>query len=331
MKKLPEYKSEYQSTANNKEYYRGYMNISLVIPVLNEEAAIPLFYSTVRNHPVLSHYRVELVFCNDGSSDQTEAILDMLALSDPLVKPLHFTRNFGKEAALFAGLEHASGEAVIPIDVDLQDPVEVIPLMLEKWLQGADVVLAKRVDRSSDPVWKSLSAKLFYKIHNILSPNKIVENVGDFRLISRPMLNHVIQLSERNLFMKGILSWAGGKIEIIEYSRPSRVAGSGKFSGWKLWNLALEGITGFSTAPLRVWTYLGLLFSLSAFVYGIWIIIHTLIYGSDVAGYPSLLVSVLFMGGIQLISIGVLGEYIGRIYMETKNRPRYILKNRGKS
>lgn len=304
------------------------MNISLVIPVYNEEATIQIFYQAVRSHAGLRHHRVELVFCNDGSDDNTEALLDMLAVSDSLVKPLHFTRNFGKEAALFAGLEHASGDAVIPMDVDLQDPIDIIPLMLEKWQAGADIVLAKRADRREDSFWKNHSASIFYKVYNALSCHKIIENVGDFRLISRSILEEVLNMPERNLFMKGMLSWPGGRMDIIEYRRQARVDGSSKFNGWKLWNLALEGITSFSTVPLRVWTYLGVLIALVAFLYGIWIIGRTLIYGSDVAGYPSLLVSVLFMGGIQLISIGVLGEYIGRIYIETKNRPRYILKKK---
>ncbi len=260
------------------------MNISLVIPVYNEEATIQIFYQAVRSHAGLRQHRVELVFCNDGSDDNTEALLDMLAVSDSLVKPLHFTRNFGKEAALFAGLEHASGDAVIPMDVDLQDPIDIIPLMLEKWQAGADIVLAKRADRREDSFWKNHSASIFYKVYNALSCHKIIENVGDFRLISRSILEEVLNMPERNLFMKGMLSWPGGRMDIIEYRRQARVDGSSKFNGWKLWNLALEGITSFSTVPLRVWTYLGVLIALVAFLYGVWIIGRTLIYGSDVAG-----------------------------------------------
>ncbi|ASK27608.1 glycosyltransferase family 2 protein [Neisseria chenwenguii] len=304
------------------------MNISLVVPVFNEEDTIPLFYQAVRAFPKLQDYRVEIVFINDGSSDKTAELLDMLAAADPLVRPLHFTRNFGKEAALFAGLEHAGGDAVIPMDVDLQDPIEVIPLMVEKWQEGADMVLAKRTDRADDSCFKRWSASAFYKIHNKMSRLKIEENVGDFRLISREALQNIVSLPEHNLFMKGVLSWVGGNTAVVGYSRPQRVVGKSKFNGWKLWNLALEGITGFSTVPLRIWTYIGMLLAGSAFCYGAWIVIRTLLFGSDVKGYPSLLVSVLFLGGIQLIGIGILGEYIGRIYQETKKRPRYLLKNK---
>ncbi|MDK4689032.1 glycosyltransferase family 2 protein [Kingella negevensis] len=302
------------------------MKISLIIPVWNEAETIPIFYQTVREYTPLQDYEVELVFCNDGSRDETEQILNDLAAQDTLVNVLHFTRNFGKEAALFAGLEHATGDALIPIDVDLQDPIEVIPQMIEKWRAGADIVLAKRIDRSQDSPMKRLSATAFYKAHNYMSNTHIEENVGDFRLISREIADSIISLPERNLFMKGILSWASNNIAIVEYSRPARVAGETKFNGWKLWNLALEGITSFSTVPLRVWTYIGGILAGTSFLYGLFIIVRTLFFGNDVKGYPSLLVSILFLGGIQLISIGVLGEYIGRIYIETKQRPRYVLK-----
>jgi len=300
------------------------MKISLVVPVYNEEDAIPIFYKTVRN--VLKEYEVEIVFINDGSSDSTQNIINALSIADPLIKSITFTRNFGKEPALFAGLEHASGEAIIPIDVDLQDPIDVIPHLIEKWQQGADVVLAKRSDRSSDGHLKRKTAEWFYRLHNKISTPKIEENVGDFRLMARSTVENIKQLPERNLFMKGILSWAGGNVSVIEYTRAERVAGTSKFNGWKLWNLALEGITSFSTFPLRIWTYIGLTVAGLSFLYGGWMIIDKLVWGNSVRGYPSLLVSVLFLGGIQLIGIGVLGEYIGRIYLEVKKRPRYLIK-----
>ena len=302
------------------------MKISLVVPVFNEEATIPIFYKTVREFEGLKQYDVEIVFINDGSKDATESIINALAVSDPLVVPLSFTRNFGKEPALFAGLDHATGEAVIPIDVDLQDPVEVIPHLIEKWRDGADVVLAKRSDRSTDSRLKRKSAEWFYKLHNKISSPKIEENVGDFRLMSREAVENIKLLPERNLFMKGVLSWVGGNTEVVEYVRAERVAGDSKFNGWKLWNLALEGITSFSTFPLRMWTYIGLIVAGMAFLYGAWMIIDTLAFGNPVRGYPSLLVSILFLGGVQLIGIGVLGEYIGRIYTEVKQRPKYVLK-----
>lgn len=302
------------------------MKISLVVPVFNEEETIPIFYKTVREFDGLRNYEVEIVFINDGSYDSTESIINTLSLSDKGVKAINFTRNFGKEPALFAGLEHASGDAVIPIDVDLQDPIDVIPMLIEKWLSGADMVLAKRSDRSTDGHLKRKSAEMFYKLHNKISNPKIEENVGDFRLMSRDMVESIKLLPERNLFMKGILSWVGGKVEVVEYSRAERVAGASKFNGWKLWNLALEGITSFSTFPLRMWTYIGLSVSAFAFIYAAWMIVDKILWGNPVPGYPSLMTAILFLGGVQLIGIGVLGEYIGRIYLESKMRPRYIIK-----
>jgi len=303
------------------------MNISLVVPVFNEEDAIPIFYTHVRESKELSKYTIEIVFINDGSNDSSEAIISALSVSDPLVRVISFTRNFGKEAALFAGLENATGDAVIPIDVDLQDPISVIPQLIAAWQAGADMVLAKRTDRSSDSRLKRQSAAWFYKFHNKISSPKIEENVGDFRLMSRDVVENIKLLPERNLFMKGILSWVGGNVAIVEYARAERVAGTTKFNGWKLWNLALEGITSFSTLPLRIWTYIGLGVATVSFIYGFWMIFDTLIFGNPVRGYPSILVSILFLGGVQLIGIGVLGEYIGRIYLESKGRPRYITKN----
>ena len=304
------------------------MKISLVVPVFNEEDTIPIFYKTVREFEGLQQHEVEIVFINDGSKDATESIINALAIADPLVVPLSFTRNFGKEPALFAGLENTSGDVVIPIDVDLQDPIEVIPLLIEKWQAGADVVLAKRSDRSYDGRLKRKSAEWFYKLHNKISNPKIEENVGDFRLMSRAVVENIKLLPERNLFMKGILSWVGGHTNVVEYARAERIAGNTKFNGWKLWNLAVEGITSFSTLPLRMWTYIGLFVAGIAFLYGAWMIWDTLAFGNPVRGYPSLLVSMLFLGGIQLIGIGILGEYIGRIYMEVKKRPRYLLKDK---
>jgi glycosyltransferase involved in cell wall biosynthesis len=302
------------------------MKISLVVPVFNEEEAIPIFYKTVREFEELKEHEVEIIFINDGSKDATESIINALAVADPLVSPLSFTRNFGKEPALFAGLDHASGEAIIPIDVDLQDPIEVIPHLIDKWQAGADMVLAKRSDRSTDGRVKRKTAEWFYKLHNKISNPQIEENVGDFRLMSREVVENIKRMPERNLFMKGVLSWVGGSTDVVEYARAERVAGSTKFNGWKLWNLALEGITSFSTFPLRVWTYIGVGVSMIAFIYAAWMIVDKLIWGNPVPGYPSLMTAILFLGGVQLIGIGVLGEYIGRIYVEVKNRPKYLLK-----
>lgn len=305
------------------------MKISLVVPVFNEEEAIPLFYRAVRDFEGFKNNELEIIFIDDGSTDSTSSIMEEISHEDGLVKNVFFTRNFGKESALFAGLEEASGDVIIPIDVDLQDPIEVIPEMLEKWGYGADVVLAKRVDRSTDSHLKRKTAEWFYKLHNKISSPKIEENVGDFRLMSREIVDNIKLLKERNLFMKGVLSWVGGKTDIVEYTRAERIAGKTKFNGWKLWNLALEGITSFSTFPLRMWTYIGLFVAGVSFLYGSYTVIDTLIFGNTVSGYPSIIVSILFLGGVQLIGIGVLGEYIGRIYMETKARPKYLLKRKG--
>ncbi|MBF7143004.1 MULTISPECIES: glycosyltransferase family 2 protein [Pseudomonas] len=299
--------------------------ISLVVPVFNEEAAIPLFYEAVMHMAGEQCHTFEIVFINDGSTDGTQSAVEHLIAKDAAVLLINLSRNFGKESALLAGLEHSSGEAVIPIDVDLQDPVELIPRLIEQWQKGADIVLAKRIDRRSDSLLKRKTAAWFYRLNNAISQNPIEENVGDFRLLSRKTVEQLKAMPERNLFMKGLMHWVGGRCAIVEYSRPGRIAGSSKFNAWKLWNLALEGITSFSTLPLRVWTYVGAVIALSALLYAGWTVASTLIWGNAVAGYPSLMAALLFLGGAQLIGIGVLGEYVGRIYAEAKSRPRYLV------
>jgi glycosyltransferase involved in cell wall biosynthesis len=303
------------------------MKISLVVPVYNEEEAIPVFYKAVSSFEPFKTYEMEIVFVNDGSKDRTESLIYNLAEKDHRIVPLSFMRNFGKEAALMAGLTYATGDAVIPIDVDLQDPIEVIPKLVTEWQNGADVVLAKRVDRSSDSFLKRKTAEWFYRFNNRVSDLKIEENVGDFRLLDRSIVDEIKRLPERNLFMKGILSWVGGTVAIVPYKRAERVAGKTKFNGWKLWNLALEGITNFSTSLLHIWFYIGMFIASVALLYGAFMAISKLLFGNPVPGYPSLIVSILFIGGIQLIGMGLMGEYIGRIYIETKRRPRYVLKN----
>jgi glycosyltransferase involved in cell wall biosynthesis len=305
------------------------IKLSIIVPVFNEELSLPIFYEHLNHSEPLKKYELEIIFINDGSQDATYKILKKLAAQDSRIVILEFLRNFGKEAALFAGLVHSTGDIVIPIDVDLQDPIEVIPLLVDTWIKTkCDMVLAKRIDRSSDSFLKKFTAEKFYQIHNLISQTKITENVGDFRLINRYLVNQIISLPEKNLFMKGVLSWCGGKVEIVEYIRNERSAGMTKFSGWKLWNFAMDGITSFSTVPLRVWTYIGFIFAAISFMLGIFLFLQKLILGNPVQGYPSLIVSILFLGGIQLIGIGVLGEYIGRIYLEVKNRPRYIIKEK---
>ncbi len=303
------------------------MRVSLVVPVYNEEQALGVFYRSVRQEASLHEQTLEIVFINDGSSDRTAEHARAIALADSGVVLINFSRNFGKEAALFAGLEYATGDAVIPMDVDLQDPVEVIPHLLAEWQKGADVVLAKRSDRSSDGYLKRRSASLFYHLLNRISYTHIEENVGDFRLMDRKVVDVIKALPEQQLFMKGVLSWAGFNVAIVEYDRAPRAVGQSKFNAWKLWNLALDGVTSFSTLPLRLWSYIGGGISLLALVYAGYLVVDKVLFGNAVPGYPSLMTAILFLGGVQLIGIGILGEYVGRIYMEAKHRPRYVVKD----
>lgn len=303
------------------------MRLSLVVPVYNEQENISRFIYEIENYHELKKYEIEIVFVNDGSRDST--LKEILKLREVSVKiiAIDLVRNFGKEAALMAGLSNASGELIIPIDVDLQDPINVIPQLVERWKStNADTVLAKRVDRSNDSYFKKTSAKWFYKLHNKISNEKIEENVGDFRLITRDILDIILNMPEKNLFMKGLLSWPCGNVEIVEYKRGSRDLGQTKFNGLKLWSLALEGITSFSSLPLKIWTYVGFMISILAFFYGSLLIFNKIYFGISVNGYASLMVSILFLGGCQLIGIGILGEYVGRIFIETKSRPRFVVR-----
>jgi polyisoprenyl-phosphate glycosyltransferase len=302
------------------------MRVTLVVPVFNEEHAIGAFYRAIRQEPGLCEHLVDIVFINDGSSDRTEQVARAIALAENHVTLVNLSRNFGKEAALFAGLEYATGAAVVPMDVDLQDPVSVLPQLIEKWQAGADVVLAKRRNRASDGYFKRHSASLFYHLLNRISYTHIEENVGDFRLMDRKVVDVIKALPEQQLFMKGVLSWAGFNVAIVEYDRAPRRVGQSKFNAWKLWNLALDGITSFSTLPLRLWSYIGGCISVLALVYAGYLVVDKLLLGNDVPGYPSLMTAILFLGGVQLIGIGILGEYVGRIYMEAKHRPRYVVK-----
>ena len=301
--------------------------ISIVCPFYNEEHSVGAFFS--RLVPVLDRLEegYEVVCVNDGSRDGTlGALLAMRALR-PHVRVIDLSRNFGKEAALTAGIDAAWGDAVIPIDADLQDSPELITRFVHEWKRGYEVVLAKRADRRADSFAKRLTAFLFYKAHNSISEPVIPENVGDFRLMDRKVVDAIKQLPERRRFMKGIFAWVGFRSTTIEYVRDPRIAGASRFSAWKLWNLALEGITSFSTAPLRIWSYLGTVVASLAFVYAGFIVMRTVIYGIDVPGYASLLAVTLFLGGIQLIGLGVLGEYLGRVYSEAKQRPIYIVRD----
>ncbi len=303
------------------------LRVSIVAPFYNEGEAVQAFHeqlTTVLDSIVGVEF--EVVCVDDGSRDDTLLRLCRLVDADRRFRVIEFSRNFGKEAALTAGIDAAIGDAVIPIDADLQDPPELIPILIEEWQKGYDVVLARRTERDSDSFLKRNTARLFYRVHNRLSPTRIPDNVGDFRLMNRAAVDALKTLPERNRFMKGLFAWIGFKTTIVDYRRQPRTAGSSKFSGWKLWNFALEGFTSFSTAPLKLWTYLGGAGAIGTAIYAAYIVLRTLIRGIDIPGYASLLVVVLFLGSIQLIGIGVLGEYIGRIYTETKRRPRYLIR-----
>ena len=301
--------------------------VSLVVPFFNESDGVESFFHAIL--PILDgvpDIRFEVVCIDDGSRDDTLIKLIALVGRDARFQVVELSRNFGKEAALTAGIDSARGDAVIPIDADLQDPPELIPFLITEWQKGAEVVLARRADRSADSYIKRKTAALFYRFHNRMSHVKIPENVGDFRLIDRSVVDALKSLPERQRFMKGLFAWVGFRTVSVDYTRHARAMGKTKFSGWKLWNLALEGITSFSTAPLKIWTYVGMAGAALTFFYASFIVLRTLIRGVDVPGYASLLVAVLFFGSLQLVSVGVLGEYIGRIYLETKQRPSYLVR-----
>ena len=300
--------------------------ISIIAPCYNEEETIEPFLRRIEENLSQINEPYEIVFINDGSRDNTLNVLINAKQNFKNIRIINFSRNFGKEAALTAGLDKARGEAVIPIDVDLQDPPELIKELVARWREGYDVVLAKRADRTSDSFAKRVSADLFYKLNGKISNVDIPNNVGDFRLMSKRVVEALKQLPENQRFMKGLFAWVGFKTFVIEYVREKREAGQSSFNGWKLWNFALDGITSFSTLPLRIWLYIGALVSFLSFLYGSFIILKTLIFGVDLPGYASLAVIMLFLGGIQLIGIGILGEYIGRIYSESKRRPSYIIE-----
>ncbi len=301
--------------------------ISLVVPFYNEAESIAGFCAAIL--PCLEAIpgtEWEIVCVDDGSSDSTLLQLVALAARDRRFRVIEFSRNFGKEAALTAGIDAARGDAVIPIDADLQDPPELIAQMVTAWQAGAEVVLARRIDRATDGLLKRQTAAWFYRLHNRMSKTQIPENVGDFRLMDRIVVDALKQLPERQRFMKGLFAWVGFRTVTLDYTRASRAAGASKFSGFALWNFALEGFTSFSTLPLKIWTYLGAAGAISALVYAIFIIIRTVVSRAHVPGYASLFVAVLFFGSVQLMSIGLLGEYIGRIYLETKQRPAYLVR-----
>lgn len=308
------------------------VELTLVVPVKDEEAAVAAFVSRVvpllekLDDPAAEAF--EILFVDDGSTDSTLEELRALNAAEPRVRAVSLSRNFGKEAALSAGLDEARGNAVVPIDVDLQDPPEVIAEMVAKWREGFEVVYGVRDNRESDSLPKRLTADLYYRAHNRLSSDKIPEHAGDFRLLDRKVVDVIRVMPERNRFMKGLFAWAGFRQAAVSYHRTERQLGKTKFNYWKLWTLALDGITSASTVPLRVWSYLGGIVALGALLYAAVIVVRTILFGVEVPGYASMMVAILFLGGLQLLSLGVLGEYVGRILIETKGRPLYIVSER---
>lgn len=314
--------------------YASHIRLSLIVPVLNEAASIREFVEGVDGAMAQSWPapqiapQLEFVFVDDGSTDGTSAVISALRRGDARIKLITLSRNFGKEAALSAGLDSCSGDAAIPIDVDLQDPPSVIRPMVEKWLAGAKVVNAKRSDRSGDSYFKRKSSRLFYRTINLISDHAIADDVGDFRLLDRDAIEVLKQMTEQARFNKGLFSWIGFTTETVEYVRPDRKTGETKWRFFKLVNLALDGIVSSTTLPLRIWTIIGALISLGAAAYAAFLTIYTMMQGADVPGYASIMVTVLMLGGLNLLSLGLIGEYLGRVAVQVRGRPLYVVESR---
>ena len=303
------------------------MKIALLLAVYNEQEALPfLWEETQAVLHKLPQEQFEYIFVNDGSTDGTLGWLKQLAQGNPAVKVISLSRNFGKEAALTAGLaEAARADAVIILDADLQDPPSLIPAFLEKYREGYDIVYGQRQNRRQDSFLKRFTARCFYKFYNVIASRPMPENAGDCRLLNRRAIQAVLALPERERFMKGLFNWVGFRTAPVPFTRQPRRAGKTKWNYWQLWNFALEGLTASSTIPLRLWTYFGFAVSGFAFLYAVWVAVQKIVYGNPVSGYASLMVTILFFSGVQLISLGVLGEYLGRIFIEVKQRPLYFI------
>lgn len=301
--------------------------VSIIVPVFNEQEAVEVFLNSTQDILLKTGARFELIFVDDGSTDYTVERLLEYAADDKRIRIVRLSRNFGKEAALTAGIDLARGDAVIPMDVDLQDPPELIGEFLAKWKEGYDIVYAVRIIRNSDTVVKRTTAGWFYRLFNKVSQVKIPEHAGDYRLMDRKVVETLKRFPERNRFMKGLFAWVGFSSVSLPYERQMRVTGQTKWNYWKLWNFALDGVVSFSTAPLRLWSYLGAFIAVLAFLYGLFIVIKVLFLGVDVPGYASLMTVVLFLGGMQLLSLGIIGEYLGRLFTEVKGRPIYIVES----
>ena len=306
--------------------YSGDVELSVVVPVYNEEQNLDYLFERLTSVLNRLNMTYEIVCVNDGSKDNTIERLIEHHQQNPAIKVVNLSRNYGKEIALSAGLDYANGNAVIPIDADLQDPPELIGELVEKWREGYDVVYATRRSRQGESWVKRFTANVFYRTIDGLSQVPIPRNTGDFRLLDRRVVEALKRMPERNRFMKGLFAWVGFKQTSVIYDRPSRYKGETKWNYWKLWNFAIDGITSFSFLPLKVWSYVGLLVSIPSLFYAGFLLIRTLVFGRDLPGYASIMVAVLFLGGVQLVSLGVLGEYLGRVYEEVKGRPLYLVR-----
>jgi glycosyltransferase involved in cell wall biosynthesis len=303
------------------------IQISVVIPLYNEEENIDILFKRVISALESLKLTYEIICINDGSKDKTLDILIDYYLNNSDIKVINLSRNFGKDIALTAGIDYASGNAVIPIDADLQDPPELIGEMVLKWQEGYDIVYATRKTRQSETWFKRSTANAFYVILDKITKISIPRNTGDFRLLDRKAVEALKRLPERTRFMKGLFAWVGFKSTYILFERQPRYQGNTKWNYWKLWNFALDGITSFSLLPLKIWTYIGLIISLLSLFYASFLVIRTIFLGIDVPGYASLMVAILFLGGIQLITLGIIGEYLGRVYEEIKGRPLYLVRD----
>ncbi len=313
----------------NNEPRAGLRCLSIVVPCHNEGAGLDAFFARLEAAlAALPQYDYEVVCVDDGSRDDTLAVLCRHAARNPRIAVLELSRNFGKEAALTCGIDAARGDAVVPMDADLQHPPELLPELVRHWVAGSDVVLARRMSRQTDHALYRRGAGLFYALHNRMSDVALPRDVGDFRLMDRMVVDALKRLPERRRFMKGLFAWVGFRQVTVEFPVAERSAGASSFNVRRLWALALEGITSFSTVPLSVFAYCGFAVALLALLGGCWMVVKTLLFGVDVPGYASLLTAVLFLGGVQLMGIGVLGEYIGRIYSEAKQRPVYLVRRR---
>ena len=302
--------------------------ISIVVPLYNEQEVLPLFLQRTDSVVEKLNVSCEYIFVDDGSNDNSASWLKEQAKNRPEIKLLSLSRNFGKEAALTAGLEHTQAQAVVCMDVDLQDPPELIANFYQKFQQGYDNIYGQRINRDQDPWFKRATAQSFYKIYNLFASPKMPYNAGDFRLLSRRAVNAVLQLPERERFMKGLFAWVGFKSIAVPYHRQARAVGKTKWNYWKLWNFALNGLTASTTLPLKLCTYFGAFISLASFVFAAWTAYKKIVFGNPVSGYTSIMVAILFFSGVQLITLGVIGEYLSRIFMEVKHRPAYLVNEK---